>query len=289
MRTRTDKQIIEDSARMFSLLLVAAVSIPAADESFEQLVAKAQAALKKGDNKRALDLADKAVTLDPKAARGYLFRGSVHETLEQHKEAIADFDKCIELDPKTADAYDHRGSEYFKLGKIDKSLADFDRFLELNPKARPAHWKRGISLYYAGKFDDGAKQFKAGDQVFADDVENAVWHYLCNVHVVGADKASDAILKIGKDKRVPLMVVYDLFKGKAKPEDVLKAANDGKPKAEELKERLFYAHLYLGLYYESAGDKKKTLEHMTKAAEEYKLGGYMWDVARVHLERLRKK
>jgi lipoprotein NlpI len=276
---------------MLSFVLVAAVSVVAAadDEKPKELVEKAQAALTTGKHQEAIDLARKAINFEPTNARAHLILGRALEALQKHAEAIATFTKCIALDPKMADAYDHRGSEYFKLGKIDKSLTDFDKFLELNPKAQPAHWKRGISLYYAGKYADGVKQFKAGDKVFADDVENAVWHYLCNVHVVGADKARGAILKIGKDKRVPLMVVYDLFKGKAKPEDVLKAANEGKPKAEELKERLFYAHLYLGLYYESAGDKKKTLEHMTKAAEEYKLGGYMWDVARVHLERLRKK
>jgi lipoprotein NlpI len=275
---------------MLSFVLVAAVSVAAADdEKPKDLVEKAQAALTTGRHQEAIALATKAIQLEPTNARAQLILGSALEALGKHTEAIAAFTKCIALDPKMADAYDHRGSEYFKLGKIDKSLADFDRFLELNPKARPAHWKRGIALYYAGKYADGAKQFKAGDKVFADDVENAVWHYICNAHVIGADKARDAILKIGKDKRVPLMVVYDLFKGKAKPEDVLKAAKEGKPTDQELKERLFYAHLYLGLYYESAGDKKRTLEHMTKAAEEYKLGGYMWDVARVHLERVRKK
>ena len=47
--------------------------------------------------------------------------------------------------------------------------------------------------------------------------------------------------------------------------------------------RLFYAHLYLGLYYESLGDKKKALEHLTlAAADEHSVGGYMWEVARVH-------
>ena len=98
----------------------------------------------------------------------------------KHTEAVADFTKCIELDPRNAAAYNHRGTEQFKLGHIKESLADFDRYLELEPKAAPSHWMRGISLYYVGRFDDGRQQFKAGDQVFANDVENAVWHFLCN-------------------------------------------------------------------------------------------------------------
>src|SRR5262249_21028907 len=174
-----------------------------------------------------------------------------------------------------------------KLGKITESLADFDKFLELRPEERPGHWQRGIALYYAGKFEEGARQFKAGDKVFADDVENAVWHYLCNAKVVGPEKARTQLLKIGTDKRVPMMVVYDLFAGKAKPEDVMVAVQKGKPKGPELKSRLFYAHLYLGLYYDSTGDKKKAAEHLTKAGEDEKVGGYMGDVARVHSKRLR--
>src|SRR6516165_4751352 len=174
---------------MLSFVLVAAVSVAAADdEKPKDLVEKAQAALTTGRHQEAIALATKAIQLEPTNARAQLILGSALEALGKHTEAIAAFTKCIALDPKMADAYDHRGSEYFKLGKIDKSLAAFDRFLELNPKARPAHWKRGIALYYAGKYADGAKQFTAGDKVFAHDVEPAVWHYICNAHVIGADK-----------------------------------------------------------------------------------------------------
>jgi lipoprotein NlpI len=100
----------------------------------------------------------------------------------------------------------------------------------------------------------------------------------------GVEKARAGLLKVGEDKRVPLMRVYDLFAGKAKPEEVLTAVEKGKPSKEELKLRFFYAHLYLGLYYEAEGDKKKVLEHMKKAVEDYSTHGYMGDVARVHLE-----
>lgn len=89
--------------------------------------------------------------------------------------------------------------------------------------------------------------------------------------------------------RVPLMAVYELFAGRARPEDVLAAVQEGKPTAEQLKMRLFYAHLYLGLYYEAAGDKKAAREYLELAAKEPPtLNFYMWDVARVHVELLGK-
>ena len=252
-----------------------------AAETADELVKQAQAALEKGQVNEAERLAGKAIEQEPKSARARYVRALTRAAKGKHEEAVGDFDKAIELDGKLAEAYDFRGSEYFKLGKIKESLADFDKFLELRPEAKNGHWRRGITLYYAGKFEEGRKQFEGYEKVDTNDVENAVWHYLCNARAVGVEKARAAMLKIGKDRRVPMMEVYALYAGKAKPADVLAAARAGDPGEADLKRRLFYAHLYLGLYYEAEGDKKKALEHMTKAADDYQTGQYMGDVAHV--------
>ena len=159
---------------------------------------------------------------------------------------MADFTRALELDPKLTVAYDLRGSEQFKLGHMAASLADFDRFLALRPAAAPGHWKRGITLYYAGKYDAGRQQFEGYEKVDTNDVENAVWHFLCVARKDGVARARASLLKIGKDVRVPMREVYQLFAGKVKPQDVLEAAGKGQPSAQERNSRLFYAHLYLG-------------------------------------------
>lgn len=46
--------------------------------------------------------------------------------------------------------------------------------------------------------------------------------------------------------------------------------------------------MYLGLYYDMVGDKKKAIEHLKQASGKYKLN-YMGEVARVHREYLEKK
>jgi lipoprotein NlpI len=276
--------------RFLSALLVAGVSVLLArGDTVEDYLQKAQRALTNKEADKAREWADKAVAADPKDARGYLLRGSSYAALRQHEKAIADFTKCLEHDPKIAAAYNQRGGEQFKLGRIRESLDDFDNFLKLKPKAAPAHWQRGISLYYAGRYADGRKQFKDGEKAFPDDVENAVWHFLCNAKLKGLDKARDDMLKIGKDQRVPMMKVYDLFLEKCKPADVLAAAEAGTVPAELRKQQRFYGHLYLGLYYDAHGDKRKALDHLTQAAEKYRIGHYMADVAHVHAERLKKE
>lgn len=258
-------------------------------ETVEEVLQQASKAWSAGQRDKALELASRALQTDPKNVGAYYLRGQMHEELGKHETAIADFNKCVQIDPKHAAAYNHRGSEQFKLGRISESLEDFDRFLELSPESRPGHWKRGISLYYAGKFEEGKKQFEGYEKVDTNDVENAVWHFLCNARQASIDKARTEILKIGKDKRVPMMQVYDLYRGKCKPEEVLAAAQDGEVKAEQRKQQLFYAHLYLGIYHEVAGDKKKALEHLTLAADKYRIAHYMGDVAHVHADLLRKE
>ena len=52
---------------------------------------------------------------------------------------------------------------------------------------------------------------------------------------------------------------------------------------------LFYAHLYVGIYYDLLNDKKKAFEHVNKATVDHRIGHYMWDVARIHRDLLAKE
>jgi lipoprotein NlpI len=85
-----------------------------------------------------------------------------------------------------------------------------------------------------------------------------------------------------------MMAIYDLYRGTKKPEDVLVTAEAGQPLKTELNLRLFYAHLYIGLWHEAAGREAEAKKHIL-LAEEHKIGHYMWDVAHVHAERLREE
>jgi len=235
----------------------------------------------------AIKLATRALDAAPDDAEALALRAELYVETKQPAKAVADYDRLIAKHPQAAQYIDRRGDAYLVLGKMTEAIADFDRALTLTPAKKPEHWRRGIALYYAGRYKDGVEQFELHQTVNRNDVENAVWHYLCNAKVVGPDKARSALIPIRGDPRVPLMTVHALFAGNARPEDVLKEATAGNVSAERKKTQLFYAHLYLGLYYESVGDAKASLEHMTKAATEYGNPHYMGDVARVHVQ-LRK-
>jgi lipoprotein NlpI len=81
------------------------------------------------------------------------------------------------------------------------------------------------------------------------------------------------------------MEIYALYRGKATPDDVFAASERGGPPPAALKTRKFYAHLYVGLFHEAAGEHEKAKPHLEKAAGEFRIGHYMGDVARVHHER----
>ena len=83
-----------------------------------------------------------------------------------------------------------------------------------------------------------------------------------------------------------MMEIDALFRGKGTVAKVMKAARAGDPAESELNWRLFYANLYLGLYYEALGNRTKALEHIQHAAQDSKPSNYMAQVARVHLHLL---
>ena len=72
--------------------------------------------------------------------------------------------------------------------------------------------------------------------------------------------------------------VYEFYAGRGAPEAVLRAMKqDGSERAS------MYGHLYLGLYFEVAGDMDLARQHMQQAAAARLQDHYMHDVAKVHL------
>lgn len=182
----------------------------------------------------------------------------------------------------TAQSAFERGVQMFFDANPKGSVEAFDVLLKLEPSVKPQLWQRGLSLYYAADFKAGREQFETHQTYNTNDVENAAWHFLCVAKADGVEAARKVLIPIEGDARVPMRQVHDLFAGKAKPEDVLKAAESGE--GNELRNHRCYAHLYLGLYFEAIGEQAKSKEHMVKAARDYKMDHYMGKVAQVHIK-----
>jgi lipoprotein NlpI len=232
----------------------------------------------------ALALCDKAIAEFPTNAQPLSVRARVLDVARRYDEGIRDLSAALKLEPRSAPLWQGRGEMNFKAGHFKESVADFDRVIELSPTQAPHHWQRGISLYYAGRFSDGRKQFESHQTVNPNDVENAAWHFLCAARESGVTNAREVMLTAGPDGRIPMKEVYALYRGKGSVEEVLAAAGPATEKWR--RDGLFYAHLYLGLYFDALGNAAKAREHITKAANDFESAHYMGDVARVHLRKL---
>lgn len=273
---------------LLAALLTAAATMTAAGQD-TTTVEKAIAAYKAKQYKEAAALAEQAAGADPKDARAAFVAGTAHGQLRQHEAAVRWFTAAMERNPKLTEAQDRRGDAYLKLGKFKEAIADFDAYLAAVPADAPEHWRRGIALYYAGRFDDGRKQFDLHRTVNPEDVENSVWHYLCNAKATSLKKAREDLIPVTKDTRVPMALVLQMFAGKSSPADVLAAAEGGTLADAERTTARFYANLYVALFYEAEGDAAKTQTHLDAAVNRYKVGDYMWDVGNAHLELLKAK
>ena len=204
-----------------------------------------------------------------------------------HAKAVKGFTKVLALKPAKQDraaVLQRRGEAYFKLAKIKESIADFDAYLKIRPKQDPYHWQRGISYYYADEFKKGHEQFERHQVVNSNDVENAVWHYLCLARAKSVEEAKKKLIPIVGDGRIPMMEVHALFGGKSTAKKVLAKARAGDVKGARLERQLFYAHLYLGIWHETKKEFKLRDKYIGLAAAVADNHGYMGDVARVHAE-----
>ena len=107
----------------------------------------------------------------------------------------------------------------------------------------------------------------------------------------GAEQARKVMLDIRNDPRVPMMEIFNLYRGRLDVEAVLDAAKRGNPTKDQLAGRMFYTNLYLGLYYQSQGEKELAKKYLQSAASEEAgknsfINRYMWDVARIHMKTL---
>ena len=193
--------------------------------------------------------------------------------------------------PQTAQDYVSRGMQLFCENNITESLRDFDRAAKIAPDAAPRLWQRGICHYYAEKFQQGREQFELHQQVNPHDVENATWHFLCVAKLDGLEAARKALIPIdtARDVRIPMAQIYELYAGHGSEKSVLAAAenadseNADSENADSERAQM-YAHLYLGLYYEVAGNAKQAQLHMMLAAAAKLRNNYMHEVAKIHLQ-----
>jgi tetratricopeptide (TPR) repeat protein len=120
---------------------VPTTSVPKADDYLVSSNSKYQA----GNYQKALADLNQAISINPKSASAYLFRGFLkYQKLNDAQGALTDFDRSIFLDSKIATAYVLRGmAKANKLNDLPGALADYNQAIALNSKFASAYYQRG--------------------------------------------------------------------------------------------------------------------------------------------------
>lgn len=113
-------------------------------------VKRAEAQLKRGDAKSAIEDATEAIRIDPRMPAAYAARARVRRTLGDAAGALADLDRALELDPAQPGTYQERGLTRALLGDLDGAIADLTRAIELDPKMPEPYANRGSIRHLRG-------------------------------------------------------------------------------------------------------------------------------------------
>jgi lipoprotein NlpI len=261
----------------------------------DKLLDQASSLFVSGHADEAIALASQAIELNTNHLRAWFMRGRFLQETDQPAKALADFKEVVRLNPSNGAVYSQLGTEYFKLGDFKKSLECFDEFLKRVPSQAPGFWQRGIVAFEAGQYEAALKQFEQYRQLDTNDVEVVVWQFLCTAKLRGLERARLSLLPAANDPRIPMKEVHRLFAGTVEPAEVLRVAGmeTSRPNetgsAEALNLQMFYAHLYVGLYYEATGKLSQAADHIGQAGMIYRVKNFLGEFARVHSDVLRRQ
>jgi len=269
-------------------LATAGLAGVAAGEPAENQLDSARRLAQSGQFQESLQVVQTLLETNPKDSEARQLRAMIYDSQRDWPQALLDYDQLIRDHPDTHALHQHRGLTRFRSGDVPGSVEDFDAAIRLFPSLERKHWQRGLAYYVLEEYEKGARQFALYQTHYGADVENVVWHMACLARDTDFATAQPKMLRLeGVDDRVPLMTVDALFRGTSNPEAVLEAASRVPQDTDPGKEARLYAELYLALYFDARQDPTSRDQHLQRAVDN-QLDYYMWDVAHVWLDRIRK-
>jgi TolB-like protein/Flp pilus assembly protein TadD len=115
---------------------------------------------------KALELAQKAVTMDEFSPTNYDTLGYVFSLMGEHERALVEFEKSSTLCSSCADSYMYTGYTQYCLDETDKAIASLQTALRLNPYPPPYYYLHmGNAYRHVGRYEDAISWYKKSLQV----------------------------------------------------------------------------------------------------------------------------
>lgn len=113
-----------------------------------------------GQNEKAVELLNKAVTIDPSEYRAYYNLGTVYFDLKRYQDSIDAFQNVIRIFPKYDDAYTNLAGVYAAAGDLDKAVELFKQAIAVNPSKSRTYFNLGKAYFKLNRYQDAEDAFK---------------------------------------------------------------------------------------------------------------------------------
>ena len=116
-----------------------------------KLVHQAYARAKAGKVDEAIAEYTRVLTMHPRYAHAYLYRGHAYDDKGELKLAEEDYLHSIEIEPSDIEAYRGLDHVLFQQKRFDDIISHWDRYLERRPKDAKALYERSGTYYHKGQ------------------------------------------------------------------------------------------------------------------------------------------
>ena len=136
-------------------------------------VNRARVAVEEGDHRRAIELCDRALAVDPKLAKAHYFRGIALRTFGRYDEALADLTLVTAAFPRDRVVWNAIGRVRFLQRRYLDAIEAFRKTLAIDPEDVTAHYNlmlcaRGLHDEAMAKLEEGLyARFKADESAQA--------------------------------------------------------------------------------------------------------------------------
>ncbi|QTP55379.1 hypothetical protein HNO51_12205 [Billgrantia sulfidoxydans] len=101
-----------------------------------------------GDNRRALEINDRALALDAYHEETLLWRSRILEQLKRHDDALETLKRLLEINPKHVGVNNHIAALYVKESEYEKAEFHYNKELKLNPSNRKVYSNLLVAAHY---------------------------------------------------------------------------------------------------------------------------------------------
>ncbi|MCF7916296.1 MAG: tetratricopeptide repeat protein [Candidatus Omnitrophica bacterium] len=135
------------------------------DQAGFDYLAEGYKSLRESNFKKALDMFDFAIQLNPKNGRAYSGKAIAYHYLKNDGESLLNAKKAKDLSPDNPAVYSNTGFIYYRLGMIDKAISDYKKAVEIDSKRGLDRYNLGTLYLFKKKYELASRQLKKAEDL----------------------------------------------------------------------------------------------------------------------------